>query len=155
MLISAARSGLFNQVLAARVNANDWDQACKGDLMMLSGSHSVFLLEAVDAEIMQRTKEGDIHPTGPLPGEIDKLSVQGRIFTLEDELLKGEADLMRGLTQHRVKSSRRPLRVVPESLKAHWEEERTLRVDFELPAGSYATAVLRELINYSDATRSS
>jgi len=152
MLISAARSGLFNQVLAARVINQDWDQACQGDLMMLSGSHSVFLLEAVDAEIAQRTQEGDVHPTGPLPGEVDKLNVQDGILLLEDALLKEEPDLMRGLIGQRVKASRRPLRVIPKSLKAHWEEERVLKLDFELPAGSYATAVLRELFRYRDAS---
>ncbi len=154
MLISAARSELFNQVLAARVINQDWDQACKGDLMMLSGSHSVFLLEAVDAEIVQRTQEGDVHPTGPLPGEVGKLNIQAGTLVLENALLKEEPDLIRGLIGQRVKSSRRPLRVIPKSLKAHWEEEHTLKLDFELPAGSYATAVLRELFSYRDAWES-
>ena len=152
MLISAARSWLFNQVLAARVISQDWDQACKGDLMMLSGSHSVFLLEAIDAEITQRTQEGDVHPTGPLPGEIDKLNVQDGILELEDALLKKEPDLMRGLIGQRVKSSRRPLRIIPKSLKVRWEGGCAFTLNFELPAGSYATAVLRELFNYRDAS---
>ena len=153
MLISAARSWLFNQVLAARVTGRDWDQARKGDLMMLSGSHSVFLLEEVDAEITQRAKDGDVHPTGPLPGEVDKLRVQDEIFELEKAVLEGEPEIMKGLLEQRVKSSRRPLRVIPTSFNATWEEQTTLRLDFGLPAGSYATAVLRELFDYTEATQ--
>jgi len=153
MLISAARSGMFNQVLAARVIGHDWDQACKGDLMMLSGSHSVFLLEEVDAKIIQRVKAGDMHPTGPLPGEKNKLSVQAEILELEEKVLKAEPALMRGLIEQRVKASRRPLRVIPASLKAQWKDESTLRLEFTLPAGSYATAVLRELFYYTDVTQ--
>ncbi len=147
MLISAVRSWLFNQVLAVRVIENNWHQACRGDLMMLSGSHSVFLLDKVDAEIEQRTKAGDITPTGPLPGEGNKLNVQGGILELEDEVLKEEPEMMKGLLGQRVKSSRRVLRVIPGSLKACWEDAQVLKLDFELPAGSYATAVLRELFS--------
>ena len=42
MLLSAARSELFNRVLAARVEAGTWNAALDGDVWMLDGSRSVF-----------------------------------------------------------------------------------------------------------------
>ena len=151
MLISAARSGMFNQLLAARVRDESWDRPRSGDLLMLAGSRSMFLVEDVDSEIVQRVAQGDLHPSGPLPGEADKLTVQGSILELEKELARQQPELLRGLIDQRVKAARRPLRVIPESLQAHWEDETTLRLDFSLPAGSYATAVLREVFEYTDA----
>jgi tRNA pseudouridine13 synthase len=155
ILISAARSWLFNQVLASRVNADGWDIPQSGDLMMLSGSHSVFLLEDVTDETIQRTRDGDIHPTGPLPGERGNINVCDTPLEMETSVFKNESELMQGLIKQRIKSSRRPLRVIPQSMKAEWQDETTLSLDFELPAGSYATAVLRELCDYDDTQRRS
>ena len=155
ILISAARSWLFNQVLASRVSADSWNIPQSGDLMMLSGSHSVFLLEDVTDETIQRTREGDIHPTGPLPGERGDINVCDMPLELETSVLKNEPELVQGLTQQRIKSSRRPLRVIPQSMEAEWQDEATLSLSFELPAGSYATAVLRELCDYDDTQRRS
>lgn len=42
LLLSAARSALFNQVLAARVEQGNWDAPLDGEVWMLDGSRSVF-----------------------------------------------------------------------------------------------------------------
>lgn len=42
MLLSAARSALFNRVLTARVEQDSWDSALEGEAWMLDGSRSVF-----------------------------------------------------------------------------------------------------------------
>ena len=39
---SAARSFLFNQILDARVRADNWSKALSGDLMLLAGTNSFF-----------------------------------------------------------------------------------------------------------------
>jgi tRNA pseudouridine13 synthase len=153
MLISAARSSVFNQILAARVRDKSWNQPQRGDLMMLSGSHSVFLIEDVDAEITQRVRQGDLHPSGSLPGETGKLVVEGAVRELEDRVACQQPELMQGLIKQRVKAARRSLRVIPEGLGSLWLDDTTLKLDFALPAGSYATAVLRELFEYTDMSR--
>ncbi len=66
--LSAARSLLFNAVLARRVEAGDWSQLAPGDLAMLDGSGSHFSVSAVDEELRRRSREFDIHPSGPLWG---------------------------------------------------------------------------------------
>ena len=61
------------------------------------------------------------------------------------------ADWHAGLARLGVKAMRRSLRVVPESVQFEIEGD-TLAISFELPAGSYATSLVRELIDAS-ATR--
>jgi tRNA pseudouridine13 synthase len=40
---------------------------------------------------------------------------------------------------------RRPLRLMPKDLKWRWLDDAVLELSFELPAGAYATVVVREL----------
>jgi tRNA pseudouridine13 synthase len=54
MYYSAARSWLFNQVLADRITAGNWKAALDGDAMMLTGSRSCFYVDTVDDEIKKR-----------------------------------------------------------------------------------------------------
>lgn len=68
LLLSAARSQLFNQVLAARVARGDWDRPLPGEVWMLDGSRSVFGPEAWSEVLAQRLADFDIHPSGPLWG---------------------------------------------------------------------------------------
>src|SRR5690606_23671484 len=68
ILLSAARSHLFNQVLAERLRQGSWERAIAGDLLMLDGRHSLFPIEAVDETIRRRVQALEIHPTGPLVG---------------------------------------------------------------------------------------
>ncbi|HUH89890.1 MAG TPA: tRNA pseudouridine(13) synthase TruD, partial [Lysobacter sp.] len=68
MLLSAARSALFNQVLAARVARDCWDTPLEGEVWMLDGSRSVFGPEPFNDALAQRLAAFDIHPSGPLWG---------------------------------------------------------------------------------------
>jgi tRNA pseudouridine13 synthase len=40
---------------------------------------------------------------------------------------------------------RRPLRLLPKDLNWRWLDDTSLELVFELPAGAYATVVVREL----------
>ncbi len=40
----------------------------------------------------------------------------------------------------------------PEGMKYQFIEPDTLELEFSLPAGSFATSVLRELLDYDDVT---
>jgi tRNA pseudouridine13 synthase len=147
ILLSAARSELFNRVLAVRVQRNDWDQAIAGDVMMLAGSHSLFRCPEPDAAIVARLAAADIHPTGPLWGRGESMS-SGACQALEAAVLGEEQALCSGLLQAGLDLDRRALRVMPEDLRWDWPAPEQLRLEFGLPAGAYATAVLRELAVY-------
>ena len=146
LALSAARSLLFNRVLSARVAARSWDRCIGGDALQLAGTHSHFVAGQTDPELDRRLAEFDIHPTGPLYGR-GSSPVTGPCSALEQSILADYPDLVRGLEQCGLRQARRALRVVPEQLLWQVPEQGILVLSFSLPAGSYATAVLRELVH--------
>ena len=141
--ISAARSLLFNQILSARVADASWERILCGERVNLDGSGSVFTAEVVDAEIERRAASMDIHPTGTLWGLRSGIS-PGPAESLERNATDAEEDLRTGLERLAVKASSRPLRLPVRDLS--WEfADDALWLAFTLPAGGFATAVLREV----------
>ncbi|WP_116302772.1 tRNA pseudouridine(13) synthase TruD [Alkalilimnicola ehrlichii] len=146
LLLSAARAHLFNNVLSARVADGTWKQSLDGDLMMLDGRNSVFPAEAGDASLERRLLLQQIHPTGPLPGRETGMQPEGSVAMLEAGLLAQELALLQGLQSQGVESARRALRIRVADLWWRFPENRVLELGFALPAGAYATSVLRELV---------
>ncbi|KQZ66134.1 MULTISPECIES: tRNA pseudouridine(13) synthase TruD [unclassified Lysobacter] len=149
LLLSAARSELFNRVLAARVNADCWDRPLDGEVWMLDGSRSVFGPEPFDDTLAARLAAFDIHPSGPLWGR-GELRSRDAAAAIEQAALDGEdaAALRAGLEQAGLNQERRALRLRPAGLSWRWieaAEGAALELDFVLPAGAYATVVLAEL----------
>ncbi|HWR87923.1 MAG TPA: tRNA pseudouridine(13) synthase TruD [Acidiferrobacterales bacterium] len=147
--LSAARSLVFNEVLARRVTAGTWDQALDGDAMILNGSRSFFVPEIIDETIWRRLAEGDIHPSGPLWGRGD-LPTKSAVRELEAVVASEHPDLVHGLEAAGLEQERRALRVIPQEFNAQWLDASTLSLAFVLPPGSYATMLLRELADYRD-----
>lgn len=145
LYLSAARSYLFNQVLAERVSEAYWEQALPGDALQLDGRRAWFIEDPTDTTIGDRIGALDIHPTGPLWGR-GVLATQGAAASLEKACLAPFADLCSGLERAGLEQDRRALRVRVGTLAWNWETDDRLVIQFELPAGSYATALLRELI---------
>jgi tRNA pseudouridine13 synthase len=146
--LSAARSALFDAVLAERVAAGTWKTLLDGDVANLAGSASWFPVERADAELARRAQELDLHPTGPLWGR-GELATRGVVRALEERVASAHEDLARGLEDAGLEQARRALRVVPEGLR--WEIARDeLALSFALPPGTYATSVLNELIEAED-----
>ncbi len=152
LLLSAARSQIFNAALDHRVLRGDWDRAVAGDVFMLDGSHSVFGPVEVDDTIAARIASFDIHPTGPMWGR-GELRTQGDVQTLEADIAQAHADLCAGLEAAGLKQERRGLRLPVAELAWTWPEARTLSLSLQLPSGSYATTVLRELGDVTDVRR--
>lgn len=146
MLLSAARSELFNRVLAVRVEAGNWDAALDGEVWMLDGSRSVFGPEPFTPELQARLEAFDIHPSGPLWGE-GELRSTGAARELELAALAGDtaSRLRAGLERAGLKQERRALRLRPTELAWTWRDDGALELRFVLPPGCYATTVLAEL----------
>ena len=153
LLLSAARSELFNRVLDARVQAGSWDRGLEGEVWMLDGSRSVFGPEALSPELEARREAFDIHPTGPLWGEGEPRT-SGAARAIELDALQGDsaARLRLGLERAGLKQERRALRLRPQELAWDWHGPGTLALRFALPPGAYATTVLHELGDIGDAT---
>lgn len=154
LLLSAARSELFNRVLAQRVREDNWNTALDGDVFMLAGSHSVFGPEPLDARIRERVAMFDIDPTGPMWGR-GALRTSEAALALETAAVAGDdAQALRdGLERAGMKQERRALRLRATGLQWQWLQEDALELAFELPPGSYATSVLAELGEVTDAMR--
>jgi len=144
--LSAARSEVFNLIVAKRIELGLAQQVLNGDVLQLNGSHSWFVADESEdlTQLQQRLIQQDILLTAPLIGEEDKSAVdfENEIFAQHQALF----DLMR---QERIKAARRPILMQPQQFQ--WQfEPNGLRLKFYLPAGSYATALARELVNIAD-----
>jgi tRNA pseudouridine13 synthase len=147
LYLSATRSFLFNQILSLRVVDYTWNQAVKGDAFMFDGSQGYFKSQAVDTDILRRLTEKKIHPSGVLWGKGEN-AVSGDAYAVEQQVIDANPELAQGLIQNGVDQSRRPLRINVNDLEWTFKDDMTLKLKFTLPAGSYATALLRELIYY-------
>ncbi|HET7396005.1 MAG TPA: tRNA pseudouridine(13) synthase TruD [Gammaproteobacteria bacterium] len=145
LLLSTARSLIFNAILSERVASGTWNTAIAGEVCMLEGTHSVFRNDEVDAALQARIASGDVHPTGPMWGEGERL-VSNEVSALEVRVAQTYPAFTRGLEAARLAAARRALRLPVPDLRWQSENERTLTLEFFLPAGAYATTVLRELV---------
>jgi len=152
MLLSAARSDLFNRLLAARVEAGSWNAALDGEVWMLDGSRSVFGPEPMTDALQARLEAFDIHPTGPLWGE-GELRSSDAARDVERAAMQGDSAtrLRNGLERAGLKQERRALRLRPDALAWRWLQDNVLELAFALPPGCYATTVLRELGEIADS----
>ena len=144
--LSASRSAMFNDVLSQRVAMDKWASGIPGDVMLLDNSHSYFLATEIDDEINRRLNEHDIHPSGPLWGRGDLLS-KLEVEEMESQLSEKFNLFNIGLKNARLDQDRRSLRLSVNNLQwAFSSSEKNLELSFFLPAGGYATSVLREII---------
>ena len=141
--ISAARSFLFNEILSVRVVDGSWERILPGERVNLDGSGSVFQADLVDETIERRAAEMDIHATATLWGLRSEIS-PGAIEKLEREATDANADLRAGLERLGAKAGHRALRLRVADLSWDFEED-ALWLEFRLPAGGFATSVLREV----------
>ncbi len=143
LYLSAARSWVFNHILATRIEQGTWNKAIAGDVFMLQGSHSCFADDG-DIHIQQRIDTGNIHPTAALWGN-GALNSHADMLQIEQHISSMEPVLCKGLEEHGLKQERRAMRVAIVDLAFDVLDEHTLRFEFSLPAGSYATVLLGQL----------
>ena len=152
IVLSAARSMVFNQMLSQRIHSNGWNELMDGEIMMLSGTHSIFTVSEMDNEIKDRFYQGDIHPTTALWGR-GRLASEKQLLSLEQNIADSLSNWCDGLEKQGLKQERRSARLFPENLSVKFEEstdncEKNMSLSFALPTGTYATSVLRELIRF-------
>ena len=154
MELSAARSLIFNQILAARVQDGSWNTGLNGEVFNLNGSGSIFASEHMDETLQARLASGDIHPTAVMWGTGNN-KVAGEAAELENTVVQQDAllaALATGLEQREVKAQRRALRLPVEDLSWRWADkqdgEQTLVLSFKLTTGSFATSVLASVVEH-------
>ncbi|MGQ3892754.1 tRNA pseudouridine(13) synthase TruD [Legionella sp. CNM-4043-24] len=143
MYCSSARSWIYNAILARRVEAGTWNTPLPGDMMQLTGSNSIFPLENVDETIVQRVLKRDVSPASPLPGkgkDRDRLP-------LIDEIYSEWQAWIDGLHRLGLEEAWRA-NILHLGNVTLMQQDSVVQLSFTLPPGSYATAVLRELVLY-------
>jgi tRNA pseudouridine13 synthase len=143
--LSAARSYLFNLILSERVKQQNWNQVIAGDVCMINQSHSYFKTDIVDETLQNRMKNGEIHPTACLYGKGENSS-SADALAIEKAILESHPELTQGLIKFGLEMDRRALRTHAENLEWNFLDTNELQLTFFLTAGSYATALLGELI---------
>ncbi len=126
LYFSAARSWLFNEVLAARVSDGSWATCLPGE-----------------------PAEGATGPTGPMWGDGGTTATDGQ-ETLERDVVKQWPELERLFAATRMQPERRPLVVQPQELGWEWQGGDTLEIRFVLPPGQYATTMLGDIFELED-----
>ncbi|MFC5543458.1 tRNA pseudouridine(13) synthase TruD [Marinobacter koreensis] len=126
LYFSAARSWLFNEVLAARVSDGSWRDPLPGE----------------------PAEPGDA-PTGPMWGDggTDATGDQER---LERDVVAQHPDIAALFSATRMKPERRPLVARPDNLTWRWLADDVLEVQFQLAPGQFATTVLGDVLELED-----
>jgi tRNA pseudouridine13 synthase len=142
-VLSAARSLVFNAVLAERVKDGTWCRLEVGDVANLDGKGSVFPVDAVDDALTARIAALDVHATGPMWGKGELMS-QGRVRDLEARVAGELGDPCELVIAAGMNQERRALRLAVRELS--WERQGAdVVVRFWLTKGSFATTVLGEM----------
>lgn len=162
--VSALQSRLFNDVVARRIQpvgtphvhaGLSLDKVMEGDLAYKHDTGSVFRVENVPVE-QERADRFEISPTGPLIGYRCTLPA-GEPLTIEESVFAAHGLKPQDFRQEgkeKVKGARRALRVQPKDVELVGGSDQFgpyITVAFTLPAGSFATVLMRELMKEGDA----
>ncbi|KAA1173721.1 tRNA pseudouridine(13) synthase TruD [Marinobacter salinexigens] len=132
LYFSAARSWIFNEVLARRVEDQNW-------LVPLDGEPGL--------------PDGQSGTTGPLWGD-GGTRASGDQEGLERSIAQGAPELLKLFATTRMKPERRSLAVVPGDLSWHWSADGNLELKFYLLPGQYATTILNDIFELEDVSLS-
>ncbi|MEE2819918.1 MAG: tRNA pseudouridine(13) synthase TruD [Planctomycetota bacterium] len=157
LYLNAFQSKLFNDVLRTRQEQGLLNTCLVGDLVWAHvGKGSAFELdedELASDTFVERMRNCQVSATGPLFG-IKMRQSSGKPLEIEQRVLAESGVTAQQLEQVKqiMSGSRRPLRVPvsqPTLTSGVDDHGDFIRVQFELPAGSYATVLIDELLNVS------
>lgn len=147
---SALQSEIFNRYATRRVQRG-LGELLHGEVVRLAGAGASFVVEDVAREA-PRWQTRDLCLTGPMPGPKMR-EAKADAADLEAEVIAElglDPAALDELGRH-APGTRRDLLVMPEGASVATEGDR-LRLRFTLPAGSYATMLVRELTRADEAS---
>lgn len=151
LALSAAQASLFNQCLAKRLADGLLRRVLVGDVMAKWPFGGMFVAEDAAREQERFDRRETVH-AGPIFGR--KTFAAGRDAAEREAIVLQEAGLMREAFQgfgKLVQGTRRHNLVYLDDLQFSIEPEG-LRLVFFLPAGSYATVLLQEIMKCAAAS---
>lgn len=151
IMLSAIRSWVFNGYLGSRVQDASWDQCLPGDALQFDGSGSFFRVDEVTGDISGRLECMEVHVTGPMWGAGD-LPVGQDALARELQLRETHREFCALMEDAGLRQERRALRLMPRDFSCRLEPSGEASLTFSLPRGAFATAVLREIVDYRECT---
>ncbi|WP_337261204.1 MULTISPECIES: tRNA pseudouridine(13) synthase TruD [unclassified Serratia (in: enterobacteria)] len=149
--LSASRSALFNLVTSQRLANQQQRTVLEGDALQLAGRGSWFVAKPEELiGLQQRLDAGELLITAPLPGDGEPGTV-GEALKFEQQCLAEQQELLTLLKRERVEPARRALLLQPQKLLWNWWDDVTVELRFWLPAGSFATSVVREIMQQDNS----
>ncbi|MGB5349347.1 MAG: tRNA pseudouridine(13) synthase TruD [Polyangiales bacterium] len=143
--MSALQSEIFNRCVAARVQSSTLGKVYPGDLVKKHESGGLFVSPDVE-DTQARADAWEISPTGPIFGAKMRWP-EGDARQREEALLRESGLTMDRLAKWKrvAPGTRRFVRVPVRDLDLT-VSDNTVELDFTLPAGSYATILVREVL---------
>ncbi|QIA64254.1 tRNA pseudouridine(13) synthase TruD [Vibrio astriarenae] len=146
LYLSAARSWIFNRIVSDRIEQGLFEQVIQGDVIAQQGVAG-FSAPVVKEQIESLNSEfssGTISITAALAGD-NALPTADAALAIEQPIVDQEADLMALIRGNRMRHERRSIALKPQDLS--WEVEGdSITLSFSLDAGSFATSIVRELV---------
>lgn len=141
-LISSFQSQLFNYYLNQRILDGFYEKLINGDIAKKHDTGGMFVVENLDEE-QKRLEQKKICFTGPMFGK-KMTAAHEASHEFEQRILTESGVTEEDFRREKVTGTRRAGIILPQ-VEIHKEEDG-LRVNFDLPKGSFATVVLRELM---------
>ena len=145
MQMSALQSEIFNRCVAERVQSSTLGKVYPGELVKKHESGGLFVAPDVE-DTQARADAWEISPTGPIFG-VKMRWPEGEAREREEALLEESGLSLDTLAKWKrvAPGTRRFVRIpVPQLDLA--VSDHTAELDFTLPAGSYATILMREIL---------
>jgi tRNA pseudouridine13 synthase len=145
LALSAVQSALFNRYLASRLSDGLLRQVLPGDVMAKRPKGGIFVVADVARE-QERFEAGETVPAGPIFGR--KTFPAAGVAAEREAAVLADAGLTAGSFTgfgKLLQGTRRQNLVFPDNLEAK-PDPAGIRLTFGLPAGSYATVLLREVM---------
>ena len=135
MYLSAARSYIFNEVVAARIAQGLWGKSLTGDVDVKGNETQI-------AE----------YATAPMWGR-GRLTSKDETLQLEKTISGPHHELCDGMEHAGLNQERRDIVSNIENMQWQWLENNDLNISFALASGHYATSVLQEFIAVEEPDR--
>ncbi|WP_428771488.1 tRNA pseudouridine(13) synthase TruD [Vibrio sp.] len=150
LYLSAARSWIFNQIVSERIEKGWFGQFVSGDIALQHDQPQ--LVEAQQlADWNQQLAQGEAAISAAMAGD-NALPTHDQALALEQPKLDAEPDLMALIRGNRMRHDRRRIDLQPQGLS--WQQQGDqIMVKFALPAGCFATSVIRELVQAEEMER--
>jgi len=143
LYLSTARSWIFNRIVSSRIEQNCFYRFIDGDIALVNGEQTLVSADKT-SEFNQLLEQDKAQISAALAGD-NALPTQAEAQKIEQHFIDAEEDLMKLIRGNRMRHDRRAIALKAQDLS--WQVDGdSITLKFALDAGSFATSIVRELI---------